>query len=146
MLTLGIALVPATAGATKHHAQKHPGVRGVVFDATCPGACAVPPPPQPVYAGAVTVTVRRAGDGAIVASQAVSDGHFKLRVKRGSYDVSSVPPNPPTCDPRPGVVCSQDAGQAAIARPCLTGETKRVQLKRHRFTYVELHVTNVCIV
>jgi len=30
--------------------------------------------------------------------------------------------------------------------PCMTGETKRVQVRRHRFTRVELHVQNVCIV
>ena len=146
MLAVTTALVPATAGAKRHHPHKHSGVRGVVVDATCPGACAEPPPPQPIYAGAVTVTVRRAGDGAIVGSQAVSDGHFKLRVKPGSYDVSSVPPNPPSCDPIPGVVCPQGTREAAIVRPCLTGETRRVEVNRHRFTYVELRVTNVCIV
>jgi hypothetical protein len=94
----------------------------------------------------VTITVTRASDGAIVASQAISDGHFKLRVKRGLYDVSSVPPNPPTCEPTPETVCPMDAQSAAVIAPCLQGETKRVQVRRHKFTHVELHVSNVCIV
>ncbi len=29
--------------------------------------------------------------------------------------------------------------------PCETGVTKRVRVKRRHFTYVELHVQNVCI-
>jgi hypothetical protein len=60
--------------------------------------------------------VRRATDGALVASQAVTDGH----------------------------VCIQ--GSAVVVAPCLSGETKRVQVRRHRFTHGTLHVTNVCIV
>jgi hypothetical protein len=33
-----------------------------------------------------------------------------------------------------------------VIAPCLTGETQRVQVRRHRFAHVELHVSNVCIV
>jgi hypothetical protein len=99
-----------------------------------------------VYSGPVTVTVQRASDGTTVASQAVSDGHFRFRLKRGSYDVSSVPPNPPACQPTPQTVCPAGADSAAVVAPCLKGETKRVRVRRHRFTHVELHVSNVCIV
>jgi hypothetical protein len=141
---LALVAVPATADAKKrhHHAA---GVKGVVLDSTCPGACAEPPPPESLYTGPVTVTVARAADGVVIASQAVSDGHFRLRVKRGLYDVSSVPPNPPTCEPTPQTVCPLQASPAVVA-PCLQGETKRVQVRRHRFTRVELHVSNTCIV
>jgi hypothetical protein len=144
---LSMAATPAEAGKRHHHKHKPAGVKGVVLNSTCPGACAQPPPPPPTYTGPVTITVHRASDGALVASQAISDGHFKLRVKRGSYDVSSVPPNPPPCQPTPNTVCpAASGGRSMIIAPCMTGETKRVQVTRHRFTYVELHVQNVCIV
>jgi hypothetical protein len=140
-----VGLLAAPADAKKRH-HKPAGVKGVVLNATCYGACVDPPPPQPVYTGAVTVTVRRVSDGATVASEAISDGHFRIRVKRGSYDVSSVPPNPPTCQLTPETVCPAGAQSAVVIAPCLQGETKRVQVRRHRFTRVELHVTNVCVV
>jgi hypothetical protein len=143
---IAIALAPASADGKKRHNHKPAGMEGVVLNSTCPGACAEPPPPAPLYTGPVTITVTRASDGAIVASQAISDGHFKLRVKRGLYDVSSLPPNPPTCEPTPETVCPMDAQSAAVIAPCLQGETKRVQVRRHKFTHVELHVSNVCIV
>ena len=141
-----IALFAAPAHAKKRHNHKPAGVKGVVLNATCPGACAVPPRPQPLYTGSVTVTVARDGEGVVVASQAVSDGHFRLRVKRGLYDVSSVPPNPPTCEPTPQTVCPMSAESPAVIAPCLRGETQRVKVRRHRFTRVELHVSNSCIV
>jgi hypothetical protein len=141
---LVLAATPAAAG--KRH--KHAGVKGVVLNSTCPGPCTQPPPPESPYTGPVTVTVRRASDGALVASQETNDGHFRMRVKRGRYDVSAVPPNPPQCQPQPGQVCpAGSSGQsAAIVEPCMTGETKRVRVRRHHFTYVELHVRNACIV
>ncbi|HSD24306.1 MAG TPA: hypothetical protein VLB79_08280 [Solirubrobacterales bacterium] len=141
---LGVLAGPAQAN--KHHMHKPAGVKGVVLDSTCPGACAEPAPPPPAYTGTVTITVRRASDGALVASQETSDGHFRLRVKRGQYDVSAVPPNPPSCEPTPSSVCPANAERAAIVAPCLMGEMKRVQVRRHRMTRVELHVRNVCIV
>jgi hypothetical protein len=143
-----VALLAPPAEAGKRHHHKPAGVKGVVLNSTCYGPCAEPPPPQPTYTGPVTITVRRAGDGVTVASREVSDGHFKIRVKRGRYDVSSVPPNPPSCQPQPGQVCPAQAGaqSSAMIAPCMTGETKRVRVRRHRFTYVELHVQNVCIV
>jgi hypothetical protein len=142
-----LVFLAVPADAKKHHSHKPSGVAGTVFNSTCAGACAEPPPPESVYAGAVTITVTRVSDGQQVASQAISDGHFRLRLKKGAYNVSSVPPNPPTCNPTPETVCPQDQAQsAAIVRPCLQGETKQVQVRRHRFTHVELHVSNVCVV
>jgi hypothetical protein len=139
-------LVAGSAEAKKRH--KPSGVKGMVLDASCYGPCIEPPPPQPVYSGPVTVTLRRASDGAVVASREVSEGHFRFRLKRGLYDVSSVPPNPPNppiCPP--GYVCIQGGSPSAVMiAPCLAGETKRVQVRRHRFSQVELRVTNVCIV
>jgi hypothetical protein len=142
-----LTLVAAPAGAKKRHSHKPSGVEGVVLNSTCAGACAEPPPPEPVYSGAVTITVQRVSDGQQVASQAISDGHFRIRLKRGSYDVSSVPPNPDPPPCQPGEMCPlNDAQSAAVVQPCLQGETKRVQVRRHRFAHVELHVSNVCIV
>jgi hypothetical protein len=142
-----VALVAAPADAKKRHSHKPAGIEGVVLNSTCPGACAEPPPPEPVYGGAVTITVQRVSDGQQVASQAIGDGQFRIRLTRGLYDVSSVPPNPqpPPCGP--GELCPLAKPQsAAIVRPCLQGETKRVQVVRHRFAHIELHVSNVCIV
>jgi hypothetical protein len=148
LLAVGaIALIAAPAAAKKGHSHKPAGVKGVVLNSTCAGACQEPPPPEPVYTGAVTITITRASDGQQVASQAIDDGHFRLRLKKGSYNVTSVPPNPPTCEPTPETVCPLDQAQgAAIVRPCLQGETKQVTVRRHKFAHVELHVSNVCIV
>ena len=148
LLLLAVALVPAApAEAGKHRKhKKRSGVAGVVLNATCYGPCAEPPPPQPVYTGTVTVTASRASDGVQVASTTINDGRFRFRLKRGAYDVSSVPPSPPSC--QPPMLCpaqGSSANTAGIA-PCETGETQRVQVRRHRFTHVELHVQNVCIV
>jgi len=147
ILGLAMALLPATADAEKHQSHKPSGVEGTVFNGTCPGACQAPPPPEPVYSGDVTITVARAGDGRVVASEGIADGHFKLRVKRGLYNVSSVPPSPPPCQPTPTIVCpvAQARSEALIA-PCLRGETKQVKVRRHRFTQLDLQVSNSCIV
>ena len=159
-----VASVAAPADARKRHNHKPAGVKGVVLSNSCPGPCAEPPPPPQPYTGSVIVTVRRVSDGAQVASQSIADGHFRMRVARGVYDVSSAPPNPPVCQPQPQpqpqaqqicpppctptteIVCPLASAPAVIVAPCLTGETKRVQVRRHRFTQVELHVTNVCVV
>lgn len=141
-----VGLLSPGAEAGKRHKHKPAGVKGVVLSSTCAGPCAEPPPPPSIYTGTVTITVHRAGDGALVASQATGDGHFRLRVKRGQYDVSAIPPNPPPCEPTPNTVCPARSQSAAIIAPCLTGETQRVQVRRHRFTRVELHVQNACIV
>ena len=137
---------PAQAGSA-HKSKGHSGVKGVVLDSTCYGPCAEPPPPAPAYSGLVTITASRASDGTLVASREISDGHFRIRLRRGQYDVSAVPPNPSPCQPQPGQVCPAGAGaQSAVIAPCMTGETKRVRVRRHRFTHVELHVANVCVV
>src|SRR5262249_7065931 len=139
----------------KHH-KRHKvagaaGVEGVVLDATCPGPCQSPPPPEPVYTGAVTVQVRNPGSGTVVASQAVSDGHFRIAVAPGSYDVASVPPappsSPPPCQPQPGYACPMVAGPepSAIISPCETGETQHADVLANRFTPVTLHVRNSCV-
>jgi hypothetical protein len=142
-----LIVVPASAGAKKRHSHKPSGVDGVVLNSTCPGACQEPPPPQPVYSGPLTITVQRASDGQQVASQAISDGKFRIRLKRGLYDVSAVPPNPPTCQPTPQTVCPMaQSSPDVIIQPCMQGETKRIQVNRHRFAHVELHVSNTCIV
>jgi hypothetical protein len=148
LVLLSLLALPATAAdAKKKRHHKPSGVEGVVLNTTCPGACAEPPPPEPLYTGPVTVTVTRASDSAVVASQAISDGKFRFRVKRGLYDVSSVPPNPPACEPTPETVCPLAGAEPdAVIAPCLEGETQRVQVKRRHFTHVELHVRNVCIV
>jgi hypothetical protein len=145
-MLVSLALVAAPAQAKKHHRHKPAGVAGVVLDSTCAGACQEPPPPAPVYAGAVTITVTRASDGQQVASQPITDGHFRIRLKRGLYDVSSVPPNPPTCEPTPDTVCPLSAQSPAVIAPCMHGDTQRVTVRRHRFAHVELHVSNTCIV
>jgi hypothetical protein len=142
-----VALIGAPADAKKRHSHKPSGIDGVVLNSSCAGACAQPAPPEPVYTGDVTITVQRVSDGQQVASQATNDGKFRMRLKRGSYDVSSVPPNPepPPCEP--GKLCPLDQTRpAAIVQPCLQGETKRVQVRRHHFARIELHVANVCIV
>jgi hypothetical protein len=142
------ALAAAPADAGKRHKHKPAGVKGIVLSSTCAGPCTEPPPPSPPYTGPVTINVHRVSDGALVASQETTDGRFRLRAKRGHYDVSSVPPNPPTCEPTPDTVCPAQGGPASkeTIAPCLQGETKRVRVKRHRFTRVELHVQNVCVV
>jgi hypothetical protein len=150
VLTLGLCLfLPAgLAEAGKHRRKKPSGVDGVVRNATCYGPCAVPAQPDPIYAGIVTVNVSRASDGVQVRGTTVSDGHFRFRLKRGSYDVSVVPPAQPSCQPSPTVVCPADASpqSTAVIAPCETGETQRVKVRKSRFTHVELHVQNVCIV
>ena len=156
-----VPLLAAPADAGKRHNHKPAGVTGVVLISSCPGPCAEPPPPPHLYTGSVTVTVRRVSDGAQVASQTITSGQFRFPVKRGAYDVSAIPPNPPVCQPQPQadaqqicpppctptkeIVCPLVSSPAVIVAPCLTGETKRVAVRRHRFTHVDLHVTNVCV-
>lgn len=147
VLLAAVALVAAPADAKKRHSHKPSGIAGVVLDSSCTGACPQPPQPEAVYSGDVTITVQRVSDGKQMASQATNDGQFRMRLKRGSYDVTSVPPNPAPPPCQPGKLCPLDQAQgAAIVRPCLQGETKRVRVRRHHFAHVELHVANVCIV
>ena len=69
LLLCAIALVVAPADAKKRHSHKPAGVEGMVLNSTCPGACTEPPPPEPVYSGAVTITVQRASAGQQVAAR-----------------------------------------------------------------------------
>jgi hypothetical protein len=139
-------LAPTPVQAGQHKTHRHAGVKGVVLDSTCYGACPVPRPPEPVYKGSVTIEVRRA-DGTEAARKVITDGQFKLRVKPGIYDVSSVPPSssPQPCPTGQACPYERQARPAVIAQ-CLQGETKRVRVRRHRFRHVDLHVTNTCIV
>jgi hypothetical protein len=155
--------VAAPADAGKRHKHRASGVEGVVLNSTCPGPCTDPPPPPQPYTGEVTITVKRSSDGATVASQLVSDGRFRMKVKHGLYEVSAAPTNPtspcqpqptaqticpPPCQPTPQTVCPLQSASspAAIVAPCLSGDTKGVVIRRHHFTHVELHVTNTCVV
>src|SRR5262245_11622379 len=122
-LVVGALLPPGAGAGDRHHRHKTAGVKGVVLNGTCPGACAEPSPPEPPYIGQVTIAVRRASDGTLVASREVSEGHFRIRVKRGQYDVNAIPPNPPECQAAPTTVCPAETQGPAIIAPCLTGET-----------------------
>jgi hypothetical protein len=129
--------VPAEAG--HQTAKRHSGLKGVVLNTTCYGPCAQPAPPAPAYTGSdLTVTVTRVADGALVGTQHPSDGHFRFRLKRGLYRVSAA--IAPT--PQPGPV----QPQATMPPNCWQGDSQEARVHRHRFTRVELHVGNVCIV
>jgi hypothetical protein len=130
---------PATADAGK---RKRPsGIVGTVVNSTCYGPCVYPQPASPPYTGGgLTVEIRRAADGALVASRQPSDGHFRAKVKRGLYTVTAlVTELTPTPTPQ--------GSEAPMPPPsCWQGESKQVQVFRHRFSPVELQVTNACIV
>jgi hypothetical protein len=99
------------------------------------------------YTGVVTVTVRRVRDGAQVASATTATGQFRIPVRHGRYDVTATVPATPPCGPAPvasKIVCPM--ATPSIATCPTTGDTVRVAVHRHRFTHVELHVHNSCIV
>jgi hypothetical protein len=134
-LAVAVALVavalaaPAQAGKGKRPS----GIEGKVTNSTCQGPCIYPPPPAPTYTGdGLTVQVRRVADGRLMATVTPTDGTFRVKVKRGLYDVSAS--------------VTQPTPQAAAPGACLQGDTERVRVFRHRFTHVELQVGNVCIV
>jgi hypothetical protein len=130
---------PTTAVAKKHHSHKPSGIRGVVLNTTCSGACAEPPPPAPPYTGSgLTVTVSRISDAAVVASSQPTDGHFRYRLKRGHYQVRAAI-NELTAQPGP-------SPQVVMPPNCWMGDSREATVRRHHFTYVELRVGNVCIV
>jgi hypothetical protein len=140
-----IAASPPPAGA--HRAHKPSGIAGTVLNTTCPGPCAQPSTAPPYTGSDLTVTVRRVRDGALIASVMPTTGHFRIRVKRGHYDVSATVPAIPPCGPVPvgAKIACPVAGSSIYACPT-TGDTVRVAVRRHRFTHVVLHVQNVCIV
>ena len=130
-----VALVaaPVAAGKRHHHKHKPAGVKGVVLNSTCPGACAEPPPPPPLYTGTVTIDVRpcqRRGAGGEPGDRrrALQDpgrsgaATTSARSPRAHRRVSRRRRRSARCQ----------AQGAAIIAPCLTGETKRVQVRPHR--------------
>jgi hypothetical protein len=113
----------------------------------CPTPSTACPQPlaEAVYTGTATVTVARVSDGAQVASRGITDGTFRIKLQRGLYDVTVVPPTvvPPPCPP--GLVCIAEPAHPSVQiANCLGGESKRVKVRRHRFTHVDLHVTDFC--
>lgn len=135
-----IAIAPASAEAKKHHNHKPSGIDGVVLNTTCSGACAEPPPPAPAYTGSgLTVTVTRISDAAVVAMSQPTDGRFRFRLPRGHFQVSAT-----INELTPQRVSS---AQPIVMPPnCWMGDSKEATVRRHKFTYVELRVGNVCIV
>jgi hypothetical protein len=135
-----LAAVSSMAGAVPAgaaHKHKASGIKGVVLDNTCYGPCAEPPPPAPAYTGSdLTVTVTRVADGALVGTENPSDGHFRFRLKRGLYRVTAA-----IGAAHPGPIQPQ-----VVPANCWQGDSQEARVHRHRFTRVELHVANVCIV
>jgi hypothetical protein len=135
-----IALVVPAASAAAPKKKRPSGIVGTVVNSTCYGPCVEPQPASPPYTGPVTVEIRRAADGALVATRQPTDGHFRAKVKRGLYTVSALVSE---VIPAP----TPQSGEAVMpASPnCWQGESKQVQVFRHRFSPVELQVTNACI-
>jgi hypothetical protein len=136
LIAIAFAAPAATPASSK---KKRPsGIVGTVVNSTCYGPCAYPQPASPPYTGGgLTVEIRRAADGALVATRQPTDGHFRAKVKRGLYTVSAmVSEVSPTPTPQ----------ARAMPPSCWQGESKQVRVFRHRFSPVELQVTNACIV
>jgi hypothetical protein len=137
LVAIGLS-VPTLSPAAKHKQKRPSGIVGTVVNSTCYGPCAYPQPASPPYTGGgLTVEIRRAANGALVATRQPIDGHFRAKVKRGLYTVSAMVSevNPA---PAPQV--------RAMPPSCWQGDSKQVQVRRHRFSRVELQVTNACIV
>jgi hypothetical protein len=137
-LVVALAIVVVSAAPAAAKKQRRPsGIVGTVVNSTCYGPCAYPQPASPPYTGGgLTVEIRRAADGALVASRQPSDGHFRAKVKRGLYTVSAIISQvTPTPTPQSG----------AAVTPCWQGDSKQVRVFRHRFSHVELQVTNACV-
>ena len=141
LAALVVAALLATvvpAEAAHQQAKRHSGIKGVVLNTTCYGPCAEPPPPAPAYTGSdLTVTVTRVADGALMATRQPTDGHFRFRLKQGLYRVTAAI----TPSQQPAPVQPQ-----AMPPSCWQGDSHEARVHRHRFTRVELHVGNVCIV
>jgi hypothetical protein len=139
-----IATSPVPAGGHRSH-RGPSGVAGTVLNTSCPGPC--PTATAPPYTGDVTVAVRRVSDGTLIATAKPTAGRFRIRVRHGRYDVTATVPVTPPCGPSPvgaKIVCPM--ASSAIATCPATGDSARVAVHRHRFTQVELHVQNACIV
>jgi hypothetical protein len=161
LVTAAIALATYPVQAVAHRVHKPSGIAGTVLYTSCPGPCTQPSTAPPYTGSDLTVTVRRVRDGALFASVMPTTGRFRIRVRRGHYDVSATVPATPPCGPVPAGAkiacppCGPAPVGAKIACPVAgpsiytcptTGDTVRVAVRRHRFTHVELHVQNACIV
>jgi hypothetical protein len=134
LAAMAVVAAPADAG-NRPNSKAPSGIKGVVLNTTCYGPCAEPAPPAPAYTGGdLTVTVTRAADGATLRTQNPSDGHFRFRLKRGLYRVTAA------------VAQGSVQPQAAMPPSCWQGDSREARVHRHRFTRIELHVGNVCIV
>jgi hypothetical protein len=114
---IGVAAVPAGA------AGEPSGVRGVVLNTTCYGPCQAGQEPQPYQGSGLTVVVRRVSTGEVLRRLTPEHGRFSTRLGPGAYRVV-----------------------AKVKGDCWDGESKRVGVRAHEFTRVELHVGNSCIV
>jgi hypothetical protein len=119
---LGILVVVAWA-APAHPAGSDSGIRGVVLDTTCYGPCQVDQQPEPYTGPGLTIVVRRISTGEVIRRLSPKSGRFSNQLRPGAYRVI-----------------------ARVEGECWEGEAKRVGVKAHEFTRVELHVGNRCIV
>jgi hypothetical protein len=146
---LSLVLVSPATGAAGKKRKAPSGITGTVVNSSCRGPCVepcnppcvYPPSTAPPYTGeGVKVEVRRAATGALVATRHPTDGRFRVKVKRGLYMVSAylngARPNP---TPR---------GEPMVYPPpptCGQSDSEQVRVHRHRFSPVELQLTDVCI-
>jgi hypothetical protein len=124
-----LSLVPALAAslllawAGQGEAGQTSGVRGVVLNATCYGPCVEGAQQDPYAGGGLELTVRRLPGRSVVARPQAEQGHFRARLAPGVYLV-----------------------RADVSGRCWQGEARRVVVRRGLFSYVRMHVQNVCIV
>ncbi len=119
--SLAAAAALAAPAAT---AAGNSGIRGSVVNTTCPGPCAYPPPPPPLYTGdGLTVRVRSLPGGQVVAVRHPKEGRFRIELPAGLYRV-----------------------RAQVEGRCWDGEAKRVRVYGDAFARVRLHVSNACVV
>jgi hypothetical protein len=120
LVALGsIATSLASAGSAP---APHPsGVRGVVLDTSCAGPCIADQAPSPYTGPGLTVAVHQSGE--VIKRLSPETGHFRTKLRPGLYRIS-----------------------ASVEGNCWQGESVRTRVRRHRFSTLTLHVTNVCIV
>ena len=100
-------------------------INGVVYDTTCYGPCAYPPPPPQPYTGDnLVVKIRSLPDRELVAKLHPTNGRFQIEVAPGLYRVRAK---------------VRDGGY------CWQGQAKKVQVVEDQTTRVRLHVYNACI-
>jgi hypothetical protein len=69
-----------------------------------------------------------------------TDGQFRFRAKPGLYDVSA------TVTQTERRLRRIQGRQSSMRGTCWQGDSERVQVRRHRFSRVELQLQNVCVV